>query len=367
MQEIINEEDMNQPNKPSNQFLKIVGIVLLVSFGILIYILYSNREKITQDVKDTSTISGVIKPTPMPFEEITIPALREREYDSNLGERTQYLQNGTFTSYVTNYDSDGLRVNGLLTIPNGEKPVGGWPAIVFVHGYIPPFQYKTTEKYVDYVNYLAQSGFVVFKIDLRGHGDSEGAAGGGYYGADYVIDTLNARAALQKADFVNPQKIGLWGHSMAGNAVMRSLAVKPEIPAAVIWAGAVYTYEDMAKYRINDTSYQRPPEGTQPTRSRQQIRDEYGDPDLTIPFWKQMAPVTYLSDLQGAVQLNHAVNDDVVNIGYSRDLAMYLKEEDIPYELHEYPSGGHNITGASFNAAMANTVKFFNTYLQTGI
>ena len=47
------------------------------------------------------------------------------------------------------------------------------------------------------MDYLAQNGFVVFKIDLRGHGDSEGEPGGGYFGADYVTDTLNAHSALE--------------------------------------------------------------------------------------------------------------------------------------------------------------------------
>src|SRR5690606_32073025 len=99
----------------------------------------------------------------------------------------------------------------------------------------PPSQYSTVTQYDDYIDFLARSGFVVFKIDLRGHGDSEGEAGGGYYGSDYIVDTLNAYSALEHADFVNPHAIGLWGHSMAGNVVLRSMVAKPDIPAAVIW------------------------------------------------------------------------------------------------------------------------------------
>jgi len=73
-----------------------------------------------------------------------------------------------------------------------------------------------------------------------------------------VTDALNAYAALENVDFIDKKSIGLWGHSMAGNIVLRSMAVRPEIPAAVIWAGAVYSYEDQRKYGINDQSY-RPP------------------------------------------------------------------------------------------------------------
>jgi len=341
------------------------GVVLLIAgFWII-----NTREKIpwqspTSSQKEEKSLDDNISPTPMPFEELTIPALRSRTYKSTLAERELYAENTLYTSYLTSYTSDGVRVNGLITEPVGDMPSGGWPAIVFVHGYIPPAQYQTTGQYADYVDYLARNGFVVFKIDLRGHGDSEGVAGGGYYSADYVIDTLNAHAALQTTSFVNPEKIGLWGHSMAGNVILRSLAIRPNIPAAVIWAGAVYTYEDMQKYGIQDSSYQRPPTGTPRASTRQRISDTYGEPDLDTVFWKQFAPITYIADLKGALQLNHAVDDDVVNIGYSRDLNTALDRTSVPHEIHEYSSGGHNISGTSFVEAMNNTVDFFEKYLQ---
>lgn len=63
------------------------------------------------------------------------------------------------------------------------------------------------------------------------------------------------------------------------------------------------------------------------------------------------------------IQLNHAVDDKVVNIGYSRDLIKLLGETNVPHELNEYSSGGHNISGASFVFAMENTVEFYKKYL----
>ena len=42
----------------------------------------------------------------------------------------------------------------------------------------------------------------------------------------------------------------MWGHSMAGNLVLRAMLIEPEIKAGVIWAGAVYSYDDFAKYGI---------------------------------------------------------------------------------------------------------------------
>jgi len=303
-------------------------------------------------------------PTPFPFQELTVPYLRSRNYESKLGEVRQATETTDYIGYLTSYTSDGLVVNGYLTVPKGDRPPQGWPAIVFVHGYIPPASYRTLENYSAYVDYLAREGFVVFKIDLRGHGISEGEPGGGYYSSDYVVDTLSARSALQSVDYINPEKIGFWGHSMAGNVVARSLAAEPTVPAVVIWAGAGFTYEDLQKYRIQDDSYRPPANNTERQRRRTELFDTHGQFSPTSEFWRQVVPANYLTDVKGAIQLNHAVDDNVVNVGYSRDFNAILENTSIPHELNEYSSGGHNISGTNFNQAMRDTVEFFNKYLK---
>jgi uncharacterized protein len=251
-----------------------------------------------------------------------------------------------------------------LTIPKELKPEAGFPAIVFVHGYILPSTYQTTKNYADYVEYLASSGFVVFKIDLRGHGQSEGEPGGAYYSSDYIIDTLNAYSALQSADFVNAEKIGLWGHSMAGNVLFRSFVAKQNIPAVVIWSGAVYTYTDFGDYRIDDDSYRPPGQDSDTRQYRESLMQTYGDFDPASDFWKQVVPTNFLDGVKGALQVNHAVNDLVVSIEYSRNLMSILNKTAITHELNEYSSGGHNITGSAFNQSMEKTVSFFETHLK---
>lgn len=297
-----------------------------------------------------------------PFQEMTIPFLRQRTYESSLADLQPLDEKSTYRSYLTSYQSDGLRINGLLTQPTGEQPAGGWPAIVFVHGYIAPSVYRTQERYVDHVDYLARNGFVVFKIDLRGHDQSEGEASGAYYSADYVIDTLHAYAALADSDFVNPEKIGLWGHSMAGNIVLRSLAAQPEIPAVVIWGGAGFSYEDLRTYQISDSSY-RPPTSPARQRRRDELFNTHGQFQTESQFWKDVAPTNFLSDVQGSIALHHATNDDVVDVRYSRDLNQLLDQTAIDHEFYEYAQGGHNISGASFTEAMQRTVDFFRRTL----
>ncbi len=343
-------------------------LVLLFVVGLIVAgVLYVRKDiGIASEVKTTATTKqSSLSPTPrqFPFSEMTIPYLRDREYVSMLGTLKEYQTYETYTSYITSYESDSLRVNGLLTIPKGEKPQKGWPAIVFVHGYIPPSLYKTTEKYVEYVDYLSRNGFVVFKIDLRGHGNSEGEPGGGYYSSDYIIDTLNAYAALQSTDYVNKDAIGVWGHSMAGNVVSRVWAAKPTIPAVVIWSGAGYTYKDLQDYRLNDNSYRPPNENTGPRRRREELFKAHGQFDPNSEFWKQVPSTNYLNDLKGAIEIHHAVDDTVVSVEYSRNLMKLLDTTDVPHQLYEYSSGGHNISGASFTKAMERTVEFYKKIL----
>lgn len=348
-----------------------IGILLLLLIGGAIYFLSSpnsTSQRIAKDLVSQVEQKGSVGEEREDFGSfalMTIPFLREKTYTSTLAALVPAYDGENYAAYTTYYLSDGLKVNGLLTKPTGDVPKEGWPAIVFVHGYIPPASYATLgEAYSSYVDYLARNGFVVFKIDLRGHGQSEGEPGGAYYSSDYISDVLHAYSALENASFVNKKAIGLWGHSMAGNVSMRSWAVKKHIPAVVIWAGAVYTYEDMREYGITDSSYQPSPNMAQRSRKRQELFEKFGSPSAQAVFWKEVAPVNYLSELRGALQLHHAVDDDVVSINYSRNLNTILKNSSLPHAFYEYPSGGHNISGPSFSEAMERTVDFYKTHLK---
>jgi uncharacterized protein len=365
--------DDSQMRSPRLSKKKIIIIAVALDIIILIIVAFyflkadtstgqSGFEKIRSEISSNEALPS---PTPFPFQELTVPYLRNKTYSSKLEKQEEQVSaNDNYTSHLASYISDGHKINGLLTIPVGDTPTGGHPAIIFVHGYIPPAQYSTTgEAYSSYVDYLARSGFVVFKIDLRGHGDSEGEAGGGYFGSDYIVDTLNAYDALKTSTFVHPEKIGLWGHSMAGNILLRSVAVKPEIPAASIWAGAVFTYTDREKYGINDASFQMSSLSPERQSRRRQLIEKYGEPSENSEFWKMVIPTNYLTDFKGAIQLNHAKDDTVVDIGYSRDLSAILEKSNVTHEFYEYESGGHDIEDGSFVTAMDRTVAFFRKYL----
>ena len=351
--------------------------VLLVSItilGFVFYILFFHNNVVTKINLPTSSREELIDKEEINTSPISVLYLREKikEIDSPKYEVIQKIGNfQKYESYLVSYLSEGEKIYALLTIPKEPMPEGGFPAIIFNHGYIPPKSYSTTGNYASYVDFLASNGFVILKIDMRGHGNSEGEAIGTYFGSTYTYDVVSALKSLQKSEIVNPKRIGLWGHSMSGNLVLRSMLVSDEFKAGVIWAGAVYSYRDFAKYRISDSSFQRMPVTTpqKPNKNREssseilQFREDSSKVDFSSHFWKAISLTENISLLRYPIQLHHAVDDNVVNIGYSRDLKSVLEENNKTFEYFEYQNGGHNITGNSFIQAMQRSVEFFKKNL----
>lgn len=329
-------------------------------------------ENTTQLPLPTSTITPTPTGTEVIFEvgeEITIDYLRDLEITGSEITFEEQLPNGAnYYQHLVSYISEGNKIFGLLTIPFPEPPEGGYKAIVFNHGYIPPAAYRTTERYTAYVDHLASNGFVVLKIDYRGHGQSQGEPSGTYFSSAYTIDAIAALKSLQTMDIIDPQGIGMWGHSMAGNLVLRAMLIEPDIKAGVIWAGAVYSYDDFAEYGITDNTY-RPPATPQteqtpdPRRGTRAIFETYGRPDTQVDYWKAVSLTENIQFLNSPLQIHHAQDDTVVTIGYSHDLAAVLQENGKQYDLFSYEGGGHNLISPYFNQAIQRTVNFFRDTL----
>jgi fermentation-respiration switch protein FrsA (DUF1100 family) len=322
----------------------------------------------------TAAPSSTVTPTPTEVtfkvgQDLTLEYLRNLEITgSDITIEKKLADGPNYHQYLASYISEGNKIYALLTVPFGDPPPGGFKAIVFCHGYIPPTVYRTTERYTAYVNYLARSGFVVFKIDYRGNGQSQGEPSGSYFSPGYSIDAIAALKSLQRMDTVDPQGIGIWGHSMAGNLVLRAMEMEPDFQAGVIWAGAVYSYDDFTKYGISDPSYRPPPtqqsgEESGTRRRSREIFDTYGRPDTSVDYWKAVSLTENIDFLTKPLQLHHAQNDPVVNIGYSMGLAAVLKAHGKEYEFYTYEGGGHNLVSPYFDQAMQRTVAFFKEHL----
>lgn len=316
----------------------------------------------------TVTPSPTVVPTATPtLHPMQIEALRQGEFPGSEIVIEETLQRGAnYSRYYAYYLSEGLKIYALLTVPDGEMPPGGWPGIVFNHGYIPPREYRTTERYIAYVDWLARSGYIVFRIDYRGHDRSEGSPSGAYGSPGYTVDVLNAVTSLKNFPQTNPEKIGMWGHSMGGYLTLRSMVVSPEIKAGVIWAGVVASYPDLLTRWRRSGSFPTPTPGGSPGGSRSWRSgwaELYGTPEENPDFWNAVSANSYLADLSGPVQLHHGTADDSVPLEFSNLLAAQLQQAGKPYELYIYEGDNHNLSN-SFDTAMNRTIQFFDQYLK---
>jgi uncharacterized protein len=267
-----------------------------------------------------------------------------------------------YDRYLVSYQSEGLTIYAYMTIPKGDVPPGGWPAIIFNHGYVPPKEYGSTERYIAYMDRLANNGYIVFRPDYRGHGESEGSADGAYSNPGYTIDVLNALASIKKLPVVDKNRIGMWGHSMGGFITLRSMVVAEDIQAGVIWGGVVGSYEDIAfNWRRNTASLTAVP----PRRGYWQmdLATRYGSPEENPEYWNSISANNYLIDLSGPIQLHHGTNDETVPIRFSEQLAEQITLAGRSVEYFVYKGDNHNLSN-SFELAMRRSVDFFDLHVK---
>ena len=312
------------------------------------------------------TVSSPVLAQPLEPALPSIETLRTRSYPGSAITLERTLAPGSnYQRYIASYRSDGLKIFALLTVPNGLKPKGGWPAIVFNHGYIPPEQYRTTQRYEAYVDALARAGYMVFKPDYRGHGNSEGQAEGAYWSPGYTIDVLNAVSSLANYNDADANRLGMWGHSMGGYLTLRALVIDKRIKAGVIWSGVVAPYADL----INN--WRRPYlglGGQHPGRMqqrRQEIFNRFGSPEQNPQFWNAISANSYLDGV-APIQIHHSPADTHVPYAFSQTLAQQLKAAKQPYEFYGYPSDDHNLS-KNFSLAMRRSVAYFDRYLKRGL
>ena len=304
-------------------------------------------------------------PSPIPtLHPMNILAQRQTPYPgSPIVIEEELAPGANYNRYIASYRSEGLKIYALLTIPGGEMPPSGWPALVFNHGYIPPDQYRTTDRYVAYVDTLARHGYIVFRIDYRGHDRSEGVAAGAYGNPGYTVDVLNAVGALKSFPQADPQRIGMWGHSMGGYLTLRAMVISPDIKAGVIWAGVVASYPDLLTRWRRDSGQSPTPNPPGGRRWRTDWIERYGSPEENPDFWNGISANSYLNDLSGPIQLHHGAADESVPLEFSKTLYQQLLAAGKTAELYTYAGDNHNLSN-NFRSAMIRTVEFFDRYLK---
>jgi dipeptidyl aminopeptidase/acylaminoacyl peptidase len=156
----------------------------------------------------------------------------------------------------------------------------------------------------------------------------------------------------------DPNRMGMWGHSMGGYITLRSLVITRDIKAAVIWGGVVAPYPDL---------FTRWNPGGRLTRAApgswvDSLRQTYGSVEDNPEFWNSISANSYLSELNTPIQLHHSTTDEEVPVEFSQMLYEEMLQASQVVEFYTYEGDNHNIS-KSFSLAMQRTVEFFDRYL----
>lgn len=113
---------------------------------------------------------------------------------------------------------------GTLFLPNAERPV---PVLIICHG---AGEFK--ENYFELCDLLAQRGVATLAIDLHGHGQSAGER----FAVDmrsWVADVRAAVDYLYHHPRIDGERIGAFGLSSGGTAILEAALVEPRLKALV--------------------------------------------------------------------------------------------------------------------------------------
>ena len=182
------------------------------------------------------------------------------------------------------------------------------------------------------------------------------------------MDVLNALASVKKLEEVDPDRIGMWGHSLGGSIILRSMVINSDVKAGVIWSGVVGTYQELYdewwSRRVGPTwtPSQRERQANRPTR--QSFIEKFGEPSDSNEFWRSISPNFYLQDISGPIQLHHGTNDETVPFVLSEKLYNRLKALGKEVEYYIYEGSDHNLSSPAFELAIERSIKFFDKHLK---
>jgi fermentation-respiration switch protein FrsA (DUF1100 family) len=138
----------------------------------------------------------------------------------------------------------GHTLAGTLTLPEGDGP---FPAVVLVSGSGPQDRDEAVfghRPFLILADHLARKGIAVLRYDDRGVGASEGDFGSAT-SEDFVSDALAGVSLLRNRMEIDPDHVGILGHSEGGLVAPLAAVRSADVSFVVMLAGPGVTGEEI--------------------------------------------------------------------------------------------------------------------------
>jgi pimeloyl-ACP methyl ester carboxylesterase len=140
--------------------------------------------------------------------------------------------------------SAGITLAGTLTLPDS---VGKFPAVILITGSGAQDRDETIfghRPFLVLADYLTRQGIAVLRVDDRGVGGSTGDVSNST-SEDFATDVLAGINYLKTRSQINPEQIGLIGHSEGGIVAPMVAAQSNDVAFIVLMAGTGLTGEEI--------------------------------------------------------------------------------------------------------------------------
>lgn len=303
----------------------------------------------TPFIVSPNTTAGTLPTLAPALFDATIPGLTKRAYSGgNLQVSNVIKVTDAYTQSLVTYQSDNLKISGILTLPTGKGP---FPGIVLVHGYYPAAQYKSGLSTDHASDLFAREGFVTLAPDLRGYAASD--HGLNLFLTGFVIDVINAGEALKTVPQVNPQHIGLWGYSMGGGIATRAMVASNLFDAVVLYAPISADVNELQLDPFGDD------EQSVTDEIIQSLTAHATDPALR----HDLSPIYFMSQVTAPVSIHVGSADDIAPPAWAQRIRDELKKANKPVEYFEYPNQTHSISGDLLKVMDSRVLQFFSDNL----
>jgi uncharacterized protein len=305
----------------------------------------------TATATPTETPTATPSPTPDPYAQWTVEGLAAQSYgDGELRIERVLAVTDAFTRSMVTFPSDGLNIYGFMNVPTGDGP---FPVVLVLHGYVDPARYNTLTYTTGYADALARAGYLVIHPNFRNWPPSD--SGPEEFRVGQAVDVLHLIGLVQKMGGqpgplaqADPERIGVWGHSMGGGIAQRVIAVSQEVDAAVLY-GSMSGDEALNHRRILFF-----------TNGANGLWD-VAPPDDAL---QRISPINYLDRVTAAVSIHHGSLDAQVPLAWSEDLCSRLQALEKPVECFTYQGQPHTFVGEGDRLFVQRVRDFFDRTLR---